>query len=467
TLPNGGGGQRNITFADQSILVVGDGTTDTALDDAGNDWSGLADWVASVQVYGLGGADTIYGAAFSDRLLGNTGSDNIYGGLAADWLYGGRDNDTTDGEGGDDLVHGDLGSDVVRGGAGADTLFGGADNDTLEPGDGDDWGFGGKGDDFYGLTGFAGLKLLYGDDGDDQFDLNGNLGAVSLWGGLGGDEFDVTSHLGPFAVWGGAGDNIIRVAGLQQGGTIAGGDDSDEIHLELQHDGPNQPTYFVDLREGDDDFFVVGVASGLVFENFRAGGGNDHIDLRAALLNDRIVWDSGDGSDTVAGAANGGVYNLGLGNNEFHGSGGRDELRVLDGPNTGYHHKLSDWTFGLDKVRIEGSLYGLGEIRGFRGAAAGVGAQENWNWFVADDKPYTAASFISGFWGDLAAKPQRAIASFFNDQTDAIEHHFIDNSPEGLQIGLIAEVLFTDQNDLSSMVLTGPNADVQSLAFTF
>ncbi|HEY7076236.1 MAG TPA: hypothetical protein VH418_12735, partial [Solirubrobacteraceae bacterium] len=76
---------------------------------------------AQIQVFGLGGNDTI-------RL------DEANGALPKANLFGGAGNDVVTGGSGADLLFGQSGNDTLLGKGGNDFLFGGSDNDTLSGG---------------------------------------------------------------------------------------------------------------------------------------------------------------------------------------------------------------------------------------------------------------------------------------------------------------------------------------------
>ncbi len=61
----------NVTFANNSVLVIGDGTANTLADYYGQDYSSLASKSVGNQVWGLGGADLVHTGSGADRLVGN------------------------------------------------------------------------------------------------------------------------------------------------------------------------------------------------------------------------------------------------------------------------------------------------------------------------------------------------------------------------------------------------------------
>jgi Ca2+-binding RTX toxin-like protein len=89
----------NVTFADGSLLLVGDNAPTSASDHLGNALTGGA---GRDLVLGLGGNDTINGGDNNDSLVGGGGNDVINGNNGNDWLEGGFGNDTLTGSGGQD-----------------------------------------------------------------------------------------------------------------------------------------------------------------------------------------------------------------------------------------------------------------------------------------------------------------------------------------------------------------------------
>jgi D-alanyl-D-alanine carboxypeptidase len=115
-----------VSFADGSVLVVGDNMPGSARDNRSNtidilrDFAGASD--ANNQVMGLGGNDKLRGGNGDDRLLGGNGSDNLSGRNGDDLLQG---------EAGHDRLFGDAGNDTLSGGSGRDTMTGGEGADTF------------------------------------------------------------------------------------------------------------------------------------------------------------------------------------------------------------------------------------------------------------------------------------------------------------------------------------------------
>lgn len=99
---------RNVSFADSSVLVVGDNRRGTAGDDLGNAIDILEQFSKA--------------ARHDNHLLGLDGDDALKGGYGADRLEGGRGDDHINGRGGNDRLLGGRGLDVLAGGAGNDVF---------------------------------------------------------------------------------------------------------------------------------------------------------------------------------------------------------------------------------------------------------------------------------------------------------------------------------------------------------
>jgi hypothetical protein len=103
-----------------------------------------AELVKAVQIFGLGGDDTVVGncvdlgvyinagdgndtvvgTALPDTLTAGAGDDSVYGMAGDDWMDGNGGRDNLIGGDGDDRVYGGNGGDTLDGGAGRDVLYG-------------------------------------------------------------------------------------------------------------------------------------------------------------------------------------------------------------------------------------------------------------------------------------------------------------------------------------------------------
>jgi Ca2+-binding RTX toxin-like protein len=234
---------------------------------------------ALVQVFGVGGSDTITlnqanGALPRANLFGGTGNDILTGGSGGDQLFG------------------QAGNDTLRGQGGFDVLFGGSENDTLTGGDEDDQVFGESGND----------RMIW-NPGDDT-DLNeGALGTdtTEVNGGGGAEVFTATANgarvrfdrldPAPFSIDIGTTENLVVNANAGDDSFSATGDLAALIKITVDG-GAGSDTILgsngIDLmRGGDGDDFVDGQQ------------GNDVALLGAG--DDTFQWDPGDGSDVIEG----------------------------------------------------------------------------------------------------------------------------------------------------------------------
>ncbi|BBK35794.1 hypothetical protein STAQ_08720 [Allostella sp. ATCC 35155] len=222
----------NIVLSNGGQLWVGDRLTDTLLDDAGNDATALSTVIEAIQVFGLGGADTIVTGSGADRIYGNKGEDFISGGAGNDSLYGGQENDTVSGGGGNDNVAGDLGNDMVNGGSGNDILYGGAGNDILDPDTGNDTLFAGNGNDTVTIgDSDTGDKLVYMDRMQDQVNILFTPGDHVVYLGDDNDHASLEANSGDIQVFGQDGDDLIRATNASSD-TLDGGNGADSVMVE-------------------------------------------------------------------------------------------------------------------------------------------------------------------------------------------------------------------------------------------
>jgi D-alanyl-D-alanine carboxypeptidase len=117
----------SVSFADGSVIVVGDNAAGTAHDNRANTIDILKDHRAAAaadnQLIGLGGNDVLKAGRGDDRLQGGTGDDALWGRAGDDVLSGGLGNDVLYGGTGNDRLTGGAGRDVMHGGAGADQFI--------------------------------------------------------------------------------------------------------------------------------------------------------------------------------------------------------------------------------------------------------------------------------------------------------------------------------------------------------
>jgi Ca2+-binding RTX toxin-like protein len=232
-----------------------------------------------IQVFGLGGDDTIF-------------LDESNGALPAAQLFGGVGNDVLTGGSGNDQLFGQAGNDTLLGKGGADLLFGGDGNDVLTGGDGDDQMFGEGGND----------RMIW-NPGDDSDLMEGGAGTdtAEVNGGNGAEDFTVTANgarvrfdrvnPAPFSIDIGTTENLVVNMNGGDDTFAATGNLSPLIKLTVDGGAGNDT-----IRGGNGDDLLLG------------GDGNDFIDGNqgndTAFLgagDDTFQWDPGDGSDTVEG----------------------------------------------------------------------------------------------------------------------------------------------------------------------
>jgi D-alanyl-D-alanine carboxypeptidase len=117
----------SVSFADGSVIVVGDNAAGTLRDDRGNTVDILKHHRSAAdqdnQLIGLGGDDVLKAGRGDDKLLGGTGHDALWGRAGDDVLSGDQGNDALYGGTGNDRLTGGAGRDVLHGGAGADQFI--------------------------------------------------------------------------------------------------------------------------------------------------------------------------------------------------------------------------------------------------------------------------------------------------------------------------------------------------------
>ncbi|MCD6034536.1 MAG: hypothetical protein K0R63_277 [Rickettsiales bacterium] len=280
----------NVSFADGSVLIVGDNTSGTSDDASANALTAVGT-TNDDQIIGLAGADDIEGEGGADKLIGGLGNDTINGGDGADFITGnqgadsivasdgadtvrgGQDDDTINYStgGGANALYGDKGSDVITGGTAADFIRGGQDDDTINGGEGADDINGNLGDD--SVTASNGADTVHGGQGADSISYaTATSGAAVLYGDLGNDTLTGSTTVA---------------------NTIYGGDDNDLITLSTAATGN-----FAHAELGDDT--IIG---GTGADSIRAGSGADSI--TAGGGNDTIF--GGNGADTINSAGDGDV----------------------------------------------------------------------------------------------------------------------------------------------------------------
>jgi len=282
--------QTNITFADGSVLLIGDNTTGTINDDSAN---------------------TLVGGIHDDQLLGLGGADSLTGGGGDDSLGGGLGNDT--------IVGGD-GNDIL-----SDTDFAFDSNYQLVGG-GDDSLVGGAGSDFF--IDFSGNNVLDGGDGGDFFLVYAFSGGSRATGGLGQDAYILSGYTdlyGPtyyeaLDFQAGAGGDWLYIGGLlwlsAENGFYQAGDPFTQGLIRLAQSGADTLVQF-------DEDGAAGVASTwktqLTLKNVTASS------ITADNITGLIT--GGDGDDNLVGGANQDAIFAGNGRDTLDGGAGADSMR--------------------------------------------------------------------------------------------------------------------------------------------
>jgi len=235
--------------------------------------------VSKIQVFGLGGNDTL---TLSE----------VNGALPAANLFGGVGNDVLTSGSGNDQLFGEAGNDTLLGKGGFDLLFGGADNDTMTGGDADDQAFGQAGND----------RMIW-NPGDDT-DLNeggADTDTVEVNGGNGTEQFTTTANgtrvrfdrlnPAPFSIDIGTSEKLTLNAN--------GGDDS------ASATGNLAALIGITTDGGTGNDTLLG-SNGV--DIILGGDGNDFVDGQQGndvgflgTGDDTFQWDPGDGNDTIEG----------------------------------------------------------------------------------------------------------------------------------------------------------------------
>ena len=323
--------------------------------------------VLNFTVNGLGGNDTVtltndLSAVITGVLTlnGDAGDDTLDASLGqiAAFINGGADNDT--------LIGGSL-VDVIDGGTGNDTITGGSGADSINGGDGDDLILWNNGD---------GSDVIDGGIGTDEVEINTGPGddTMLVTSAVTSDHVDVErttpdpfvldiSNVETIDLNTQDGNDTVTVADLSAVGSLTTlnidtGSGSDSVNEVAQIDGNIQVV--TTGGEGDDtitgtpnDDTITGgggndtITGGDGNDTITGGAGDDMIDggagndtitggtgddtIAGGTGDDLIIWNDGDGSDTVDG-----------------GVGGNDTLQVNGGPMDDDFHVAADGVGGMN-----------------------------------------------------------------------------------------------------------------------
>jgi Ca2+-binding RTX toxin-like protein len=286
---DGLGAGSNVTFANNSVLFIGDGTVDTTFDDFGKTVTYTS---AEHLIFGLGGNDVIKAPATQTlgvEIYGNTGNDALTGATGADTLFGGQGTESLSGATGSDLVYGNQGNDSISGNKGSDTLFGGQGADSMGNAApvagteaGNDLIYGNKGSD--SISGGSGNDTLFGGQDDDSI-TGGATGADSVYGNQGDDTLSGGAGTGNDTLFGGQGDDSITDGG--SGSDLIYGNKGDDVISE----GGGSDTIFGNA--GADSVLMAADGS---TDAILGGAGADTVNGSgvADSVSDQIAFDAGD-----------------------------------------------------------------------------------------------------------------------------------------------------------------------------
>jgi Ca2+-binding RTX toxin-like protein len=286
---------------------------------------------AKIQVFGLGGGDTI--------TLSETN-----GALPAANLFGGSGTDVLTSGSGNDQLFGQAGNDTLLGKGGFDLLFGGTENDTLTGGDADDQAFGQSGND----------RMIWNPGDDTDLNEGGeDADTVEVNGGNGLEQFTTTANgtrvrfdrlnPAPFSIDIGTSENLVLNAN--------GGDDS------FSATGNLLALIKITVDGGANNDTLLG-SNGA--DTLIAGDGNDFVDGQQGndvgflgAGDDTFQWDPGDGNDVIEGQA-------GRDAMVFNGSAGSERMEAAaNGGRVRFTRDLANIVMDLDDVEtIDARLLG-------------------------------------------------------------------------------------------------------------
>tara|TARA_R110002072_G_scaffold146075_1_gene292773 strand:- start:26496 stop:29384 length:2889 start_codon:yes stop_codon:yes gene_type:complete len=287
---------------------------------------------------GGAGNDTLIGGGGGDNFAGGDGDDSATGGAGNDTLNGGNGNDSFSGDDGDDFLNGNAGDDSLFGGNGSDTILGGRGVDLLDGGDGSDVvnGQGGLGDTVAG--GGGGADTLRGDSSDTL--LAGPSGSTPGDSGSGGGGLSGTTLT--VALPSAGGTFTVLVSGGQIQVTPSGGGDAliDEVFAGIN-------SIILNGGTGDDAVVLDATLSGFAGQlTFNGGAGNDSLNSSAVSIG--VVFNGGDGDDTVTGGSGNDTVNGGAGNDSLSTGAGSDSVNAGSGNDFVDAGADADTVFGQD-----------------------------------------------------------------------------------------------------------------------
>ena len=317
------GDRLKITSASETVSDVPLlGTSDVSIigsdgDDSVTFDASLATLIGSVTLNGGDGNDSFDTSAVSILTLfvGGAGNDTLTGGDGRDIFLGGDGDDSASGGAGNDVLNGNGGKDSLFGGDGDDQLLGGRDTDFLDGGNGSDAvnGQSGRGDIVAG--GGGGIDTLRGDSSDTLIDGPSGIvpGTVEPGGAVSNGVLTVALPMT------GGSFNVLVAAGQIQVVPAGGGTPLvDEVFAGI--------TDIVINGGAGNDAVVIDATLTAIVETvaFYGFGGDDSLDSGSSAAN--VVFNGGDGDDTLIGGSGNDVANGGAGDDSITTGAGTDRI---------------------------------------------------------------------------------------------------------------------------------------------
>lgn len=298
---------------------------------AGNDYITVT--TGNNTVKGGAGDDMIYASAGKNVLYGGAGDDQVVGGEGNDKLYGDAGNDYVKGGSGNDIIYAGAGNDYVTGNSGKDTIYAGAGNDTVWSGTENDVIYAQKGNNI--IYAEEGSDKIYAGSGNDIIHFRKGDGKDMVYNatskttlaleGVAQNEISFLKKGNDLIVAIGASENMngltysdsITIVGYYKAKSKL-----DNIHLLTQYGGylpgseqklsemlKNHPVYQFGTNKNDKltgtsgfDILVGGKGNDVLnggngMDILYGGKGNDT--LKGGKGTTNILYDAGDGSDTI------------------------------------------------------------------------------------------------------------------------------------------------------------------------
>lgn len=261
--------------------LVGDSTSATAVDVAGNTLNGGS---GNNLIYGLGGGDTI-------TVL--NGNNLIFGGATAV--------DSTDG------------GDTLSIGSGTNTIYGNGGNDVIT---------------YSTATATGKTSTTYLGAGEDSITTGASAGTHVIFGNGGADTINAGTSTGDNTIYGGSGlvdttDGADTITTGVGGSVVYANTGADNVTLGANIAGKTQTIYL----GGDNDTLTSGASVGNAV--IYGGAGTDNISVANftvtsdyTIYGGASIFDSTDGADTIVGATLGG-------NSSIYGNGGADNITAI------------------------------------------------------------------------------------------------------------------------------------------